>query len=439
MVWGVVIFFVALCPNHAGSYDGRRRLVDIGKSPILQKRWQLKNRNLSRPCLKIEEPKHGSGFNDWWTVDARRLEYNKDVADSLLQYDYSHLIYEVLPVKEKSFVFATAIDKRATPKSWDYTERLQLSWSYAKTHGYGAYYCIVEELTAEFLELMDQITFNWEIEIWEQLCTFLVALNNPDVAWTYFHDQDSFINPKYFELKLDYYIPKAINSEYVVAVSDDMVLELGVYFIRNNPAGIAFMLAFLLEMQLNIWLTHKMILSRKFAFRSVVMDYLDLGLNIPVHHRLRSLIGTILRGAVSCHFYNWNDQSKWLFEQEYGFTWRELSSSNEKTKPIYYIFSPTRKESAAITNSRIAFAHRNGKYQSMFIADPDGRKGKLNEWMETWLISDFPDSCFGIGGNPCMRWNFTEHIEAAFKNSLKMRILRGRNTDIKDFGQRRKT
>ena len=60
------------------------------------------------------------------------------------------------------------------------------------------------------------------------------------------------MNPKFFNTSLDYFIPEKLNNEFIVAVSDDTVLELGVYFVRNNPAGTAFMLTFILEMQLNI-------------------------------------------------------------------------------------------------------------------------------------------------------------------------------------------
>jgi len=400
----------------------------------------LENRNLNRTCRKIEKRKRGDPFNDWWQVDTRRLEYNKEIADQLLKYDWSHLIHEILPVKEKSFVFVTAIDKRANPDVWDFGDRIQTSWSYARTHGYGAYYCIVEELTEEFVDMLDKITFSWEVEIWEPLCTFLVALNNPDITWTFFHDQDSFINPKYFNISLEYYMPKKLNDDYIAAVSDDPILELGVYFVRNNPAGIAFMLTFLLEMQLNIWVTHKMILSKKFAFRSILMDYLDLGLHMPVHHRLRAHLGTILHGAVSTHYYNWNDASKWIFDNEYRFKFPKLSDYNDKTKPFYHIYSPTKKE---MDNSEekityISFAHRNGKFQSMFVADPEGRKGRLQEWMKEWIVSDFPKSCVGISGSPCMRWNFSKEITKALKLTNKERDIRARSTDIQDFGLRKR-
>jgi len=200
------------------------------------------------------------------------------------------------------------------------------------------------------------------------------------------------------------------------------------------------MLTWILEMQLNIWLSHKMILCRKFAFRSVLMDYLDLTRNITVHHRLRSQMGTILHGAVSTHFYNWNDLSKFMFQKEYGFTWQKLSNDRELTKPFYYIYSPTRMELADLPKDvPISFAHRNGNFQSMFVIDPDGRKGNLQDWMKVWLFSEFPKPCFGMSGNPCARWVFSSHIEDALKSTIKYRPIRKRSTSLYDFGVIRKT
>merc|ERR1712079_821555 len=164
---------------------------------------------------------------------------------------------------------------------------------------------------------------------------------NTEVTWTFYHDQDSFVRPKHFDLPFDHFLEN-VTDEYYVVVSDDIILDLNLYFIRNTATGMAFMLTWILELALNIWRTHKMMLSRKFAFRAVMLDYLDLLWGRPVHHRLRSQIGTIKQGVLTIHYYNWNDYSKFVMPEEFGLPTKWLSEANNITQPFYWIKSPVR-------------------------------------------------------------------------------------------------